>query len=57
MNELPTLKEMLDAQKAKFIKIRLEMFNWDFDETAKSLGISRKSLWENRLRYGIESPR
>lgn len=52
--ELPKLKDLLDARKAEIVKARLTHFNWDFVATAVSLGISRKSLWELRVKYGIE---
>jgi transcriptional regulator of acetoin/glycerol metabolism len=49
-----TLKEIIEDVRADVIRRRLVALNWDFEAAAKSLGISRKTLWELRLKYGIQ---
>ncbi|WP_293650039.1 helix-turn-helix domain-containing protein [Thiolapillus sp.] len=36
------------------LRERLEEHEWKITETAVSLGISRKNLWEKMKKYGIQ---
>ena len=49
-----TLKETLKASEHQAIRHALIQYDWGIGKAAKSLGISRKSLWEKMKRYGIE---
>ncbi len=50
------LKEAMEHYEKNLICEALELHEWRIVETAQSLGISRKSLWEKMRRHGIESP-
>lgn len=50
--ELP-LKDFLEAMEHDFIRDALERHGWRIEETAQSLQISRKCLWEKMRRHNI----
>ncbi len=47
------LKEAMEQYEKSLLKETLEHHEWRIAETAGSLGISRKNLWEKMKRYGI----
>lgn len=51
------LENNFEIQKANLIRETLTAFDGAMGATAKALGISRKALWENCRRYGIETKR
>lgn len=51
-----SLKETLEQYEESFLRETLEHHDWKINESAKSLGISRKSLWEKMRRYEIDQP-
>ncbi len=50
------LKDAMEHYERNLLYEALELHEWRIVETAQSLGISRKSLWEKMRRHGIESP-
>ncbi len=48
-----TLKDSMDQYEMNLLQETLEHHEWRIIESADSLGISRKSLWEKMKRYGI----
>ncbi|MBI5044002.1 MAG: sigma-54-dependent Fis family transcriptional regulator [Nitrospirae bacterium] len=53
--EIPSLKEVLSKTEANHLLRVLERTNWNKVESARILGISRKSLWEKLKYYKISS--
>jgi DNA-binding NtrC family response regulator len=51
-----SLKESLEEYEKNLLFETLEHHGWRIAETAESLGISRKNLWEKMKRYGISQP-
>lgn len=51
-----TLIAYLDICGKHYIEQALAAHVWKIGETAKSLGISRKNLWEKMRKYGIAEP-
>ena len=51
-----TLAELVDSFKATTIRVAFEANQYHTEKTAAELGISRKSLWELRTKYGIKKP-
>lgn len=52
-SEQPHLKESMEQYEKSLLQETLEFHEWRIVETASSLGISRKSLWEKMKRYEI----
>lgn len=50
------LKEVLRIAERSYLVQVLEQCGWHRTQAAKSLGISRKVLWEKMTEYGIEEP-
>ncbi len=50
------LKDAMERYEKSLLYEALELHEWRIVETAQSLGISRKSLWEKMRRHGIEAP-
>ncbi len=50
------LKDAMERYEKSLLYEALELHQWRVVETAQSLGISRKSLWEKMRRHKIESP-
>ncbi len=51
------LKEAMDRYEKSLLEETLELHEWRIMETALSLGISRKSLWEKMRRHNIKPPK
>ena len=51
-----SLKESLEQYEKNFLRETLDHHEWKITESAKSLRISRKSLWEKMKRYEIDQP-
>jgi DNA-binding NtrC family response regulator len=51
-----SLKESLEEYERILLFETLEHHDWRITETAESLSISRKNLWEKMKRYGISQP-
>lgn len=51
------LGQFIQSCECRFIIEALEKHQWHISETAASLGISRKNLWEKIRKLGISSPR
>jgi DNA-binding NtrC family response regulator len=51
---MPLLEEFLKEQERIHIHRALTQHGWQIGQTAESLGISRKSLWERMKRLGIQ---
>lgn len=43
----------LDQVEGEYLKKVLEWNNFNLEETAKQLGVTRKTLWEKRKKYGL----
>lgn len=52
-----SLKEAMEHYEESLLRETLDHHNWRIAETAESLGISRKNLWEKMKRYGISQPK
>ncbi|MCU7934058.1 MAG: sigma-54 dependent transcriptional regulator [Candidatus Thiodiazotropha sp. (ex Dulcina madagascariensis)] len=52
-SEQVNLKEAMEQYEKNLLQEKLEQHQWRIVETASSLGISRKSLWEKMKRYDI----
>ncbi len=52
-SRLVTLKETVETVEKQVISVSLGHHDWAIGKAAKSLGISRKNLWEKMKRYGI----
>ncbi len=52
--EQAPLKDAIERYERTLLVETLELHEWRIAESAKSLGISRKNLWEKMRRYGIE---
>jgi len=50
-----SLKSHLQRYEAEFIHQTLSTHQWRITETAASLGISRKNLWEKMRKHGIQA--
>ncbi|GAB4344441.1 MAG: sigma-54 dependent transcriptional regulator [Gammaproteobacteria bacterium] len=50
------LKTRMLRCECELIRDELEKHQWRIVETAESLGISRKSLWEKMRRHGLQEP-
>ncbi len=48
------LKQRLVSYEKKLLRERLEEHDWKITQTAMSLGISRKNLWEKMKKYRIQ---
>lgn len=55
MAEQLHLKEAMERYERTLLLETLQLHAWRIAETAQSLAISRKSLWEKMRRYGIEA--
>ncbi len=51
-----SLKEAMEHYEERLLRETLEHHEWRIAETAESLGISRKNLWEKMKRYEISQP-
>lgn len=51
-----SLKESMEEYEKNLLRETLEHHEWRITETAESLGISRKNLWEKMKRYAISQP-
>lgn len=51
-----SLKEAMEHYEERLLRETLEHHEWRIAETAESLGISRKNLWEKMKRYDISQP-
>lgn len=56
IDEQLQLREAMERYEKSLLGEALELHEWRILETAQSLGISRKSLWEKMRRYGIKHP-
>lgn len=54
-NEEIHLKEAIERYERTLLLETLQLHEWRIAESAQSLGISRKSLWEKMRRYEIEA--
>jgi DNA-binding NtrC family response regulator len=54
VNEQVLLKDAIERYERTLLVETLQLHEWRIVESANSLGISRKSLWEKMRRYGIE---
>jgi DNA-binding NtrC family response regulator len=54
VNEQVLLKDAIERYERTLLVETLQLHEWRIAESANSLGISRKSLWEKMRRYGIE---
>lgn len=54
--DLPPLNAFLDAREREHIIQALRINGWRIADTAATLGISRKNLWEKMKRLGIPKP-
>jgi DNA-binding NtrC family response regulator len=54
VSEQVLLKDAIERYERTLLVETLQLHEWRIAESAKSLGISRKSLWEKMRRYGIE---
>jgi DNA-binding NtrC family response regulator len=54
-NEEVHLKEAIERYERTLLLETLQLHHWRIAESAQSLGISRKSLWEKMRRYEIEA--
>ena len=52
--ELQRLEQFLREQERSYIQRALAHHGWQIGQTAETLGISRKSLWERMKRLGIQ---
>jgi DNA-binding NtrC family response regulator len=52
--ELQRLEQFLRDQERGYIQRALVLHGWQIGQTAETLGISRKSLWERMKRLGIQ---
>ncbi len=43
----------LDQVEGEYLKNMLEWNNFNLEQTAKELGVTRKTLWEKRKKYGL----
>ncbi len=53
VDEQVHLKEAMERYERTLLLETLQLHEWRIAESAQSLGISRKSLWEKMRRYGI----
>jgi len=51
-----SLKDLMEEYEKNLLRETLEHHEWRIAETAESLGISRKNLWEKMKRYAISQP-
>ena len=51
-----SLKSFIQAQERTYIEIILRENSWNMMNTARTLGICRKSLWEKMRKYDIKRP-
>jgi DNA-binding NtrC family response regulator len=54
-NEEVHLKEAMESYERTLLTETLQVHKWRIEESAQSLGISRKNLWEKMRRYKIEA--
>lgn len=54
--ENASLKDLMEEYEKNLLRETLEHHEWRIAETAESLGISRKNLWEKMKRYAISQP-
>jgi len=52
--EETNLRRYLETCESQMIRETLKIHRWKIRETAESLGISRKNLWEKMKRHGIQ---
>jgi DNA-binding NtrC family response regulator len=55
-SEQLSLKEAMEHYEERLLRETLQHHEWRIAETAESIGISRKNLWEKMKRYGISQP-
>jgi len=49
-----SLKDALSGPERQIILEVLNLYNWNRNATAESLGINRTTLWKKLRQYGIE---
>jgi two-component system, NtrC family, response regulator len=55
--EVPTLKASRDNREKDLVRLAMEKAEWNVSRAASELGISRPTLYQLLVRYGLKKPK